>query len=291
MIRSMTGFGTASGTGSGRPLTAEVRSVNARGLQVVFKGPPSLSANEPEVRRLVARHVGRGRVEVSIRTGPREAASRRELDSNRVKELLSAAEELRARFGVKGDLDVASVIRAGSILREPVHEDLDEVGAEMLSLVSQALRSLVEMRDTEGARLEADLRERLAAILANVDQAECLAPQRLVRERERLRAAVAEVGGGELEPEQMARQIALIADRWDVGEELVRARSHVAAFEEFLATPVAEPVGKRLGFLVQELHREINTLGAKANDAQISYLVVAAKGEIERLREQVENIE
>ena len=188
---------------------------------------------------------------------------------------------------------MASLLRVGGIFRkaggegtefEPDPNDVKQAAADALDL-------LLEMRDREGARLEVDLRGRLAGIRSAVDGAEALAPERLERERRRLRDAVDGLVGKSLDEDRLTREIALIADRWEISEELVRARSHVEAFEEFLEAPADEPVGRRLGFLVQELQREVNTLGAKANDPRISRLVVEAKNEIERLREQVENVE
>ena len=207
--------------------------------------------------------------------------------------VMRAARLLRDEFGVPGEPDVASLLHVGGLFARGGAE-----GAEfapdpdgLKQAAAEALDDLVAMRDREGARLAVDLRERLAGIRRAVDGAAELAPQRLERERTRLQAAVAELAGKGLDEDRLTREIALIADRWNVGEELVRARSHLEAFEEFLEAASDEPVGKRLGFLVQELQREVNTLGAKANDPGISRLVVEAKNEIERLREQVENVE
>jgi uncharacterized protein (TIGR00255 family) len=156
----------------------------------------------------------------------------------------------------------------------------------------RALDEVVGMREREGERLAADLRERAAAIERAIDRVEELAPRRLDRERSRLLEAVAQLTGGkDVDAERVAREVAMLADKWDIGEEMVRARSHLEAFGELLDEPAAVPVGKRLGFLVQELHREINTTGAKANDATISQVVVEMKNELERLREQIENVE
>ena len=292
MIRSMTGYGSATASLEGGTVTVEAKSVNSRGLKVVVKGPPGSESWERELRRVVESRAQRGRIDLFVRVEDAQGTAVRTLDEARVREVLDASARLREEFGVPGEPDVAALLRISGLIREGGEErsfapDLDAVART----VAEAVDILVDMRDREGGRLEADLRERLEGISEAVSGAEALAPERLERERARLQAAVVELAGKGLDEERMAREIALIADRWDVGEELVRARSHLEAFAEFLEGPIDEPVGKRLGFLVQELQREINTLGAKANDVRISRLVVEAKNEIEKLREQVENVE
>jgi uncharacterized protein (TIGR00255 family) len=163
---------------------------------------------------------------------------------------------------------------------------------EFRPIGEEAARGVVRMRLEEGRRLEADLRARLDALEAALLEVERLAPARLVSERNRLSAAVHELlGDSTLDEQRLALEVALLAERWDVNEELVRFRSHNQLFTDLLDAPDDEPVGKRLAFLVQEMHREANTIGSKANDAAISHLVVAIKDEIERLKEQVENVE
>ena len=148
------------------------------------------------------------------------------------------------------------------------------------------------MRGDEGLRLHADLEERFASIEASLREIETLAPQRLIDERDRLQAAVAELAGAvAVNPDRIAQEIAILAERWDINEELVRFRSHLSLARELIESENTDGVGKRLSFLVQEMHREANTIGSKANHAGIAHRVVSIKEEIERLREQVENVE
>ncbi|NIP83694.1 MAG: DUF1732 domain-containing protein, partial [Gemmatimonadetes bacterium] len=155
-----------------------------------------------------------------------------------------------------------------------------------------AARAAVAMREEEGRNLRADLEARLEAVSTALEAIVDRAPARLTEERDRLRRAIAELAGDAgLDDDRIAREIAMIADRWDISEEIVRLRSHIDHFRGMLDEAAAEPVGKRLSFLVQEMHREANTIGSKANDAEIEHAVVAIKNEIERLREQVENVE
>jgi uncharacterized protein (TIGR00255 family) len=196
-------------------------------------------------------------------------------------------------FDLPGTIDLQLLTAFGPLLSEVRVDVAERVDTEELTAaVADALSELVDMREAEGDRLDAELRERVAALEAGLERVAPYIPARLDRERERLLAAVAELTGGmQLDEDRVAREIALIADRWDVGEEMVRARAHLDAFLELLEAPVEEPVGKRLSFLIQEIHREVNTLGAKANDTSITREVVDMKNELEKLREQVENIE
>jgi len=293
VIRSMTGYGSATESSSDHVVTVEARSVNSRGLKLVVKGPPGIEALEADLRAVVDEHARRGRVDLFIRIEDAgEGTATRELDDDRVRDVLAGLERLREHFGIGGGADLATLSRFGPLFRERARE-VDPVGASdaIAAATTGAMSGLVEMRGREGERLEEDLRERLAGLSDGLAAAEQLAPERLERERTRLQDAVAELTQREFDDDRMSREIAMIADKWDVGEELVRARSHVAAFDEYLQLASEEAVGKRLGFLVQELQREINTLGAKANDTRITAHVVEMKNEIEKLREQVENVE
>jgi len=159
-------------------------------------------------------------------------------------------------------------------------------------LTEAAAGEVVLLREAEGARLQRDLEEHLQAIEEALVRVEANAPERLVAERDRLRTAVAElIETHSVDEDRLAREIAYLAEKWDINEEIVRFRSHVELFNEALQTEASEPVGKRLGFLVQEMNREANTIGSKANDAQIAHAAVSLKEEVERLREQLENVE
>ncbi len=294
MIRSMTGFGSATEALDGVTLAVTARGVNSRGLKVVVKGPPGSEEWEPALRELVGARVSRGRIDLTLAVQEDTAArAARELDEERVRELLAGLERVQAEFGVSGRVDLATLSRFGPIFREASPVSAAEIGYEPVARAAgAALDGLIEMRSREGERLEEDLRERLGGLRDGLAAIEALAPERLERERERLRASVAQLSERvEVDDDRIAREIALLADRWDIGEELVRTAAHIAAFEEYLEAPADEPVGKRLGFLVQELQREVNTLGAKANDTRISRRVVEMRNEIEKLREQVENVE
>jgi uncharacterized protein (TIGR00255 family) len=295
MIRSMTGYGEAERlTGAGR-LRAEVKTVNHRYFSANVRLPQVLDRHEPRVRDWLRSVLARGHVNCSIRLhqeGEAGTVPGLRVDEERAAHYLRLLRSLRDRLDVPGEIDMALLSRFGDLI---VRDDEEEppVQEEDLRLVTQdAAARAIELRLLEGRRLAVDLLERLAAIDASLQAVQGRAPARLVAERDRLRAAVAELAGQpEIDPDRVAREIAFLAERWDISEELVRLRSHMDLFRELVAAADAEPVGKRLGFLVQEMHREANTIAAKANDAAIAHEVVAIKNEIERLREQVENVE
>jgi uncharacterized protein (TIGR00255 family) len=199
---------------------------------------------------------------------------------------------LQTLHGLDGGVDLASVLRMPDVIAAPREEDEPGTVAELLSIVAAALDSLAQSRAEEGARLSAVLRQRLDILAASLERIALRAPARIVAQRDRLRAAVRELTEGlAIDEHRLAQEIAILADRLDVSEELDRFRSHIAAFQGTLSDTGAEPVGKRLGFLLQEMLREANTTGSKGADAAILHEVVAVKEELERIREQVENLE
>jgi uncharacterized protein (TIGR00255 family) len=264
---------------------------------VNFRLPNALVRWEGELREWLRAHFARGHVNCSIRLEPpagSPAARGLRIDEDRVQAYLALFREMGTRLGVAGEPDLALLTRFNDVIvrDEGEAEQVEVTPGELRAALDDAARQNLGMREDEGRRLHDDLEGRLRAIDAALRVVEERAPARLVAERDRLRAAIAELAGGvAVDPDRLAQEVAYLAERWDVNEELVRFRSHNELFRELLAAEAAEPVGKRLSFLVQEMNREANTIGSKANDAAISHRVVAIKEEIERLREQVENVE
>jgi uncharacterized protein (TIGR00255 family) len=295
MIRSMTGYGDAERAVPAGRLRVEVRTVNHRYFHTTFRTPSALARWEGEMREWLRSAISRGHASCSVRVDREGAAAGSvRLDEERVAAYLAAFRQLGDHFGVPGAPTLELLARYNDILVRdaPEEPELEVPVEELRAAVEEAARANVRMREDEGRRLHADLEERLAAMEAALAAVRERAPERLVAERDRLREAVRELAAGVgVDEERLAQEIAYLAERWDVNEELVRFDSHIALFREMLASDAAEPVGKRLSFLVQEMHREANTIGSKANDAAIAHRVVAIKEEIERLREQVENVE
>jgi uncharacterized protein (TIGR00255 family) len=290
MIRSMTGFGSADGVVAGMRVSAELRSVNHRFFSPNLKLPSMLARFEGDVREAMRRRIPRGHVTLTVRIDRDAVATA--IDETRFAAYVGQLRALKERYGLGGEIDVATVMRMPEVFASGEEPRPVESPDELLVIVDAAIAALMAMRAEEGTRLAAYLAERVEVIAAAVGRLERRAPERLVEQHERLRAAVEELAGGvAVDPQRLAQEVAILADRMDVGEELARFRSHLAAFREALAGRVEDPVGKRLGFLLQELLREANTTGSKANDVAMLADVMLIKEEIERIREQVENLE
>jgi uncharacterized protein (TIGR00255 family) len=297
MIRSMTGFGESDTLTAAGRLRIELRTVNHRYLNVNTRLPGSLSRWEADIREWLRAHFVRGHVNCTIRLerdGAPGVLPGLRLDEARVRQYLALFAELNTQFGVPGAADVSLISRFSDIfVREDGELETAAVAPEELrAAIDDAARATLLMRDEEGRRLETDIRGRLDAIDRALAAIEALAPERLRAERDRLAAAVAELAGGiAVDQVRVAQEIAFLAERWDINEEIVRFRAHLDLFRQLADAPSQDAVGKRLSFLVQEMHREANTIGSKANNAAIAHRVVGIKEEVERLREQVENVE
>ncbi|MDB4880141.1 MAG: hypothetical protein JWL60_1587 [Gemmatimonadetes bacterium] len=290
----MTGFGAADGTVGGGRVSVEVRSVNHRFFSPSIKLPNVLARWEGDVRDAMRRGVTRGHVTLSARferDGEAEGAS--PIDEARFAAYVAQLRGLQERHGLDASLDVGTILRMPEIYAGAVREELPpEAGAALVPIVERAVAALLEMRGAEGARMVEFLEERLAVIEGALGRIAVRAPERVVEQRDRLRNAVRELGElVTVDEVRIAQEIALLADRLDVQEELSRFRAHIAAFRQNLAAEQPDGVGKRLGFLLQEMLREANTTGSKGNDAAIVADVLVIKEELERIREQVENLE
>lgn len=294
MIRSMTGFGAADGDVGGGHVSVEVRSVNHRFFNPSIKLPGVLSRWEADVREALRRGVSRGHVTLFARFEKNaDAELATPIDEVRFGTYVRQLRELQSRFGLSDSLDVATILRMPDVFAGNTREELPaEAGAQLVGIVDRAVAALLEMRTVEGARLTEYLDARLAIIEEALGRIAERAPGRVTEQRERLRNAVRELTDG-VNPDEtrLAQEIAILADRLDVAEELSRFRAHIAAFRSALGAPQPDGVGKRLGFLLQEMLREANTTGSKGNDAAIVSDVLLVKEELERMREQVENLE
>jgi uncharacterized protein (TIGR00255 family) len=294
----MTGFGAAEDRVLNGRLRVEIRTVNHRYFNSQLKLPADLAGIEIEMRERLRQLLERGHVAVSARwvEAPATETPGVTVDLARAKQVLAAAQTLKKKLKLKGTVDLAFVARqpdvltaangvGGGSVQEPAVQ-----WSDVKPIVERAARDVVAMREREGEALTAELRGRLDALEAGARVIEEQAPARLTAEHARLKQVVAELtAGANVDEQRLALEIALLADRVDITEELVRFRAHIAAARTALGSDQA--VGKQLGFLAQELLREVNTMGSKANDARITQTVIAMKGELEKLREQLENLE
>ncbi|HEX6669611.1 MAG TPA: YicC/YloC family endoribonuclease [Gemmatimonadales bacterium] len=287
----MTGFGAAEGAVAGGWIRLEIRTVNHRHFNLATKLPGELAVLEGELRERLRREFDRGHIAVSARWTEYPAASSGfSVDLDRARLVAERLRELQSALGLGGEVTLELVARQSDVISSAGSEAAEISWSEVEPIVARAAAECLTMRAREGEALVADLRHRLDLLGASAERVAARAPERLVRERDRLRAAVAQLLDGKPADEtRLAQEIAFQADRMDITEELVRFRAHLGAARDALGG--AKPAGKQLGFLAQELGREVNTMGAKANDAEIAHEVLAMKGELEKFREQLENLE
>jgi uncharacterized protein (TIGR00255 family) len=293
----MTGFGEAERNTDAGKVRVEIKTVNHRFFNASVRTPNGFDRFESEIQQCLRAYVSRGHITYTLsfeRKGVSNDTSVPELDLERARRYGEMLEELKQDLGLEDSIGVSDIAGFRDIFT--VSERLDmaaEIDADLIGELTQmAVANAVDLRETEGARLQLDLEERLDVIDAGLSLVEVRAPHRVATKRDRLRSAVQELVETEaIDEDRLAREIAYLAEKWDINEEIVRFRSHVTLFRETLAINPPEPVGKRLGFVIQEMQREANTIGSKANDTEISQAVVSLKEEIERLREQLENVE
>ena len=292
MIRSMTGYGRAVETIDGREITAELRSVNNRYLDCTVKMPRIYAFAEDSVKTHVKSAISRGKVDVFIAVNVMEDMQMRISVNHPVLEgYLSAMRSIASDYGVRDDISVTALSRLPDVfVVEKAEEDEEKLTQDILSVVDKALEKFTAMRTTEGAALEADLRGRAATILTLVEKVEQRSPVTLAEYRARLTEKMQEVlQSTTIDEGRILQEAAIYADKIAVDEETVRLRSHVAQLRTMLESD--EPMGRKMDFLIQEVNRESNTIGSKCCDVAIAQVVVGLKAEVEKMREQVQNVE
>lgn len=289
---SMTGYGKSESVFNGSPCVVEVRSLNGRFLEATFKLPKELAYFEGELRALLKAKLARGSVSVAVTLGEGETGTvPKAYNAEAVEALQKIAAELREKYGVKGELELGHLLSLPEFLRyEQAGEDSASLERHVLAELSKALDTLVAMRKKEGENLAKDLTARVSKLEGTLSEIAKLDPERIVAWRnkfeERLKLLLGETS---LDPARILQEASIVADRLDINEEITRFKSHNKLFLETLAS--AEPEGKKLNFILQEMAREANTLGTKCQDAKIQALAISLKDEVETMREQVMNIE
>jgi uncharacterized protein (TIGR00255 family) len=289
----MTGFGSAEAGVLGGRLRVDIRTVNHRYFNPQLKLPAELSGIEGEMRERLRQLLERGHVAVTARwiDPPARDSGGPVVDLTRARQVVAAAKQLKKKLKLKGEVDLAFVARQPDVMAAATNgAEMAVTWADVKPIVEQAARDVLVMREREGAALATELAARLHALERGAGTIAERAPERLTAEHQRLKQAVADFAGGvQVDEQRLALEVALLADKVDITEELVRFRTHLTACRQALGS--GEAVGKQLGFLAQELLREVNTMGSKANDAAITQAVIAMKGELEKFREQLENLE
>lgn len=292
MVRSMTGFGRGEASGEPGKITVEMKAVNHRFSEVVFRMPRQFNIHEDAAKKLILGQVTRGRVDVFLSWEAAAKAKGVKVDKELALAYHNALKELAGEIGSKSELSLDTLSRLPDVLSvEEGQVSDEELWAVLEPAVQVALSNLIAMREREGSTLVADLSERLDKIEAFRQMAAERAPQVVEEYRQKLAKRLEELlsPGNPVDPQRLAQEVALFADRADIAEEIQRLGSHIAQFRAALAE--GDAIGRKLDFLVQELGREVNTIGSKANDAAMTAAVVSAKSELEKIREQVQNVE
>ena len=287
MTRSMTGFARSQAQGEWGELVWELRSVNHRYLDIHLRLPEALRSLEPAIREAVGKQLSRGKIDIGVKLAAADTTQTIELDYDRLDALAGALSQVRERVIDCRAPDALRLLSFPGVQREP-EADAAALNRDALAALSTALADMQQMREDEGNRLAAMLRERAHRIAEYADAAAARVP--LVRDAwyDKLRARLDELDV-ELDPARLEQELIFTAQKMDVAEEIDRLHSHVAALESALAKK--EPIGRRLDFLMQEFNREANTLGSKSQDAELTAHAVEMKVLIEQMREQVQNIE
>jgi uncharacterized protein (TIGR00255 family) len=286
----MTGFGRAAFSVGGEDFIVEVKSLNHRYLDIKTRLPEAFSSLETEIRSIIKERIARGSVVVSIQPG---ASARRErLDMEAARAYLEAAREIKKVLKVSGEVNLDLLMRQKGIFtdRNPA---LDEkaLRAGLRDGLGRALTALVKWREKEGRNLVKDIKKRLRSIKASLRKIEKALPRVRKAHTERIASRIADLSEDALNEPAVLVEAAVFAERTDITEEMVRLSSHLEAFGSYLAAAEGGSLGKRLDFLAQEVFRELNTIASKAQDAFISQTIVSMKCELEKIREQVQNLE
>ncbi|HXX40647.1 MAG TPA: YicC/YloC family endoribonuclease [Chthoniobacterales bacterium] len=292
IVRSMTGYGRGETDFNGAKLTVELNSVNRKQNDIVVNLPRDLVGLESRVRQTIGEGISRGRTNVVINclnnlaTTPKLA-----LDTELARSYHQAMRELQNELNTPGEITIGTILQAPGVMRVPEQTlDADDVWPALERALRSALAELIKMREREGKHLAKDLIHRLKAMRKRLKEIRALHPDVVRKYRaallERIQKADLPIDGSD---ERLLKEVSFFADRSDISEELTRLESHLAQFAHHLRR--SEPVGRTLEFITQEIFRELNTIGAKANDAVISQHVVACKAELERIREQIQNLE
>jgi uncharacterized protein (TIGR00255 family) len=293
-MKSMTGYGVAVIKGDFGDITIEIKSVNHRFLECQFRLPSSLLTMEDQLRKKIKDQILRGKIDISIHFEEERDHKRvLHLDEDLLDQYVSAAKLIEHKLGSQTQLDITALVTDQSIAHiEEMRSDLQIEEGEVLKGLDQALHSLNEMRSNEGSFLQKDMQKWLDNLLISCEKVEQQAPLLIERYREKMEVRIRSFLNKELDIDEarLLTEIAIFADKMDVSEELVRLKAHIGQYKHYL-TMKKEAIGRRLDFLIQEMNREVNTIGSKGADTSIRQDVVEMKGLLEKLKEQVQNVE
>jgi len=291
MVVSMTGFGRSKTESERFGVTVEVKTVNHRFCEFHIRMPRQLLKTEEKIKKKLGEHIKRGRVEVFVTLEGEGIVSRSvHIDWQALDELVHHISEIKTRYGISGEIELSDLVSREEIIHieenETENEELEKL---VLAAVHDAADQLVQMRKLEGAALERDVSQNIHLLKSNLSNVKQYAPDVVEQYRDRLNKKMADFLDGKADEDRILTEVAFFADKADISEEITRLESHVIQFTEIIKAN--EPLGRKLDFLLQEMNREVNTIGSKANDSRIAREVVEMKSLLEKVKEQVQNIE
>jgi len=292
MIKSMTGYGRAKQQIHGREITAEVRAVNHRYLDINIKSPRIYGFLEDPIKAAVQAAASRGKIDVFIMIENNQTENVKiTLNKPVLDGYMTAFDEIKQLYDVKDDVSLTSIARLPDVLNMTKEdEDAQELTEDVISVLNEALCGFETMRIREGENMMRDILMRTDIILEDISAVEARSPITVEEYQQKFKLRIEELlNGVELDPQRIVTEAAIFADKVAVTEEIIRARSHISQLKHMLGEKV--PIGRKLDFLIQELNREVNTMGSKGSDLEIARTVIHLKAEIEKVREQIQNVE
>ena len=293
MMKSMTGYAQAERRKDEINVLAEIRSYNSRHLDIALRMPHGYNCLEEKIKAMINEDVTRGRIEMNLQIkDDADEAYKFEVNIPKAKAYYDSLVQLKDQFNLHADMSIDLLVREGGVIRSAeVDRNMETVWTVVKDCLDEALKNLVVMREKEGEMIAVDIAERIIRIEKNLYQIEQVSDNLLAQYQQRLKERIAVLTRGvvEIDPERIAHEAAFLADRSDISEEILRVRSHIKQFRAIMESE--EPAGRKLGFLLQELHREFNTMGSKTESTHASHVIVEVKSELEKIREQLQNVE
>lgn len=291
MVVSMTGFGRSRTETNGFGVTVEVKTVNHRFCEFHIRMPRQLLKTEEKIKKKLGEQIKRGRVEVFVTLEGEGIVNRSvHIDWQALDEFVQRMAEIKNKYGVSGEIQLQDLLsRKEMVMIEEKEAENGELERLVLLAVEEAADQLIQMRIQEGFALEIDVRDKILLLHAHLQSVKLLAPEVVQSYKDRLTKKIIEFGAAQASEDRILTEVAYFADKADISEEITRLESHTSQFLEILE--IAEPLGRKLDFLLQEMNREVNTIGSKANDSRIAREVVEMKSLLEKVKEQVQNIE
>jgi len=293
MIKSMTAYALAEKAKAKLNVLAEIRSYNSRHLDIALRLPHGYGTLEEKIKTVISGVVARGRIEMSLQINDdADEAYKFEVNIPKARAYYASIVQLKDQLDLQTDVSMDFLIREGGVIRSAENDrDMETVWTVVKDCLDEALKNLVAMREKEGEMIAFDIADRINRIEQSVHQINNKSSDLLLHYQQRLRERIAALTRGivEIDPERIAQEAAFLADKSDISEEILRVQSHIKQFRAIMKS--SEPTGRKLNFLLQELHREFNTMGSKTESAQASHIVVEVKSELEKIREQLQNVE